>query len=37
MPGGLFGKSTARGGEASASAALDAMTLDPVRACPYPR
>lgn len=29
MSGGLFGNSAARGGDASASAALEAMTLDP--------
>jgi len=32
MSGGLFGSSAARGGDASsASAALEAMTMDPVR------
>ena len=38
MSGGLFGSSAARGGDASsASAALEAMTLDQVRAQSDPR
>jgi hypothetical protein len=38
LSGGLFGSSAARGGDASsASAALEAMTLDPVRAQSDPR
>jgi hypothetical protein len=38
MSGGLFGSSAARGGDSSsASAALEAMTLDPVRAQSDPR